>query len=84
MQVFDTSAEHAPVSVFGKKGLGSHELDSPCDIAVDNEHRVIVTDLLNHRLQAYMFYPRTFELRFVRTVEHDFDFPKGVTGGPAS
>lgn len=78
VQVFDTEDGHAPVAAFGKKGLGSSNFDSPCAIVVDRENRVIVSDLLNHRLQIFEFIPRARSLRQVRVLENSFQFPKGL------
>ena len=38
--MFDTSTGQ-PVTVFGKKGVGRKEFDSPCDVEADAENRVV-------------------------------------------
>lgn len=85
LQVFDFSGTHnKAVSSFGKKGFGRADFDTPCDVVADRDNRLVVTDLLNHRLQVLEFYPRTGELRHVRSVgmngggEAQFHFPKGL------
>lgn len=78
IQIFDTGDGHTPVHAFGAKGLGRIDFDSPCDLVVDHENRVIVSDLLNHRLQVFNFSARTRSLTHVRSVERDFHFPKGL------
>jgi len=80
VQVFDTQHPdgHKPLFAFGKKGLGPCDFDTPHDIIVDQENRVVVSDLLNHRLQILEFQPRTQTLRHVRDFQANFQFPKGL------
>lgn len=78
IQIFDTGDGHTPVHTFGNKGLGRINFDSPCDLVVDHENRVVVSDLLNHRLQVFQFVARTQSLNHVRSVENSFHFPKGL------
>lgn len=80
IQVFDTQHPdgHRAIFAFGKKGLGPFDFDAPCDLVVDQENRVIVSDLLNHRIQVLEFLPRTQSLRHVRSVSHGLNFPKGL------
>jgi DNA-binding beta-propeller fold protein YncE len=73
------------VCCFGKKGLVGGCFDSPCDICVDTENRVVVSDLLNHRVQVLEFNPRTLTLAHVQNIGQkgtgpgQFQFPKGVS-----
>merc|ERR1740121_1363928 len=73
------------VCCFGKKGLVGGCFDSPCDICVDTENRVVVSDLLNHRVQVLEFNPRTLTLTHVQNIGQkgtgpgQFQFPKGVS-----
>lgn len=90
VQVFD-AADHRPITVFGKKGAGPADFDSPGDVVADSpwKHadtttRLVVADLLNHRLQVLEFNYKTLQLRQLRTVgcrgegEGEFQFPKGL------
>lgn len=83
IQVFDTQTQEA-ITCAGSKGLGSQHFDTPCGIVADRENRVVVSDLLNHRLQVLEFHPKTGELYPCRTVgcmgsgEGQFSFPKGL------
>lgn len=83
VQVFDVEDGKA-VSVFGSKGFGVQEFDTPCDIVVDRFNRTVVSDLLNHRLQLLQFNARTHQLEHVRYVggqgsgPGQFEFPKGI------
>eukprot|EP00930_Biecheleria_cincta_P043677 TRINITY_DN29974_c0_g1_i1.p1 TRINITY_DN29974_c0_g1~~TRINITY_DN29974_c0_g1_i1.p1 ORF type:complete len:567 (+),score=112.45 TRINITY_DN29974_c0_g1_i1:195-1895(+) len=83
VQVFDAQTQEA-LTAFGSKGSGSEHFDTPCGIVADRENRVLVSDLLNHRLQVLEFHPKTCELRPLRTVgfmgsgEGQFSFPKGL------
>jgi len=83
VQVFDSHTQEA-LAAFGKKGLGMYDFDTPCGILADRENRIVVSDLLNHRLQVLEFNPRTKELKHLRSVGHigtgerEFQFPKGI------
>lgn len=83
VQVFDAATQQ-PLSSFGRKGLGMQEFDTPCGVVADRENRVVVSDLLNHRLQVLEFLPGTGELRQLFAVGHEgsgpghFLFPKGI------
>eukprot|EP00440_Ansanella_granifera_P070702 gb/GFBE01076727.1/.p1 GENE.gb/GFBE01076727.1/~~gb/GFBE01076727.1/.p1 ORF type:complete len:565 (+),score=103.31 gb/GFBE01076727.1/:1-1695(+) len=83
IQVFDSETLQA-LGAHGSKGLGSVHFDTPCGVVADRENRIVVSDLLNHRLQVLDFNPRTSEVSFVRTVgfmgtgEGQFAFPKGL------
>jgi len=84
VQVFEYETGQ-PVCAFGKNGFGSADFDTPCDIVVDRDNRVVVSDLLNHRLQVLEFNPREVTLKHVRCVGlqgfgyGQFQFPKGLT-----
>jgi len=83
LQVFDVNSKN-PLCAFGKKGPGQQEFNSPGFIVVDRENRVIVTDILNHRIQVLLFNPKAASLWHVRSVgSHgegpgEFQFPRGV------
>jgi len=87
IQVFDAAGsghEHQALYAFGKKGFSTRDFDTPCDVVVDDFDRVVVSDLLNHRLQVFQFSPRSVELTHLRSVggkgtgEGQFEFPKGL------
>ncbi|CAJ1364903.1 unnamed protein product [Effrenium voratum] len=83
VQVFDSQTQEV-LGAYGSKGLGLTNFDTPCGIVADRENKVIVSDLLNHRLQILEFHPRSQELVFLQTVGHEgsglgqFSFPKGL------
>lgn len=72
------------VSVFGKKGSGARDLNTPGYIVADREDRVIVSDMLNHRLQVLRFNRNSLQLRQERSIgcfgdsPGQFSFPRGV------
>jgi len=78
------SETHEQLHSFGKAGRGAGAFDTPCDLVVDPDNRVLVSDLLNHRIQILQFWPRSMELTHVTTFgfpgqgEGQFHFPKGV------
>lgn len=83
IQVFDINGLKA-VTSFGKKGMGPENFNSPSDVICDTDGRVLVSDLLNHRIQILQWYPRTLELVYVQSfgthgegIGH-FQFPKGM------
>jgi DNA-binding beta-propeller fold protein YncE len=84
VQVFRTDETLAPICSFGRKGFGITDFNTPCGIAVDRHNTIVVSDLLNHRLQVLDLNPRTGELHHRRTIggkgmgEGQFQFPKGV------
>ena len=44
------------MTMFGRKGNGPGQLDSPCDLAIDTKlSRILVSDTGNHRIQAFTF-----------------------------
>jgi len=83
IQCFEAETK-LPVCMFGKKGSGSKELNTPGYIVVDRDDQVIVSDTLNHRLQVLRFNRNTKQLWHVRTVgcQGDGDgqlaFPRGI------
>lgn len=83
IQVFHVK-DQQPLCSFGKKGFGLMDFDTPCDVVVDRENRVIVSDLLNHRLQVLEYLPKEGRLQYVCTVGEEgtglrqFQFPKGL------
>eukprot|EP00425_Heterocapsa_triquetra_P030167 CAMPEP_0195099096 /NCGR_PEP_ID=MMETSP0448-20130528/58067_1 /TAXON_ID=66468 /ORGANISM="Heterocapsa triquestra, Strain CCMP 448" /LENGTH=549 /DNA_ID=CAMNT_0040133921 /DNA_START=39 /DNA_END=1688 /DNA_ORIENTATION=- len=83
VQIIDGET-HERLHHFGKRGRGRLEFDTPCDVVVDQDNRVLVSDLLNHRIQMLEFSPRTMELRHIRFFgtngqgEGQFCFPKGL------
>jgi DNA-binding beta-propeller fold protein YncE len=83
IQVF-TVEDQQPVCAFGRKGLAAGSFDSPCDIRVDAENLVYVSDLLNHRVQVLEFNARTHAMKLVGTIGQkgtgpgQFQFPKGL------
>jgi len=72
------------VCMFGKKGSGSKDLNTPGYIVVDREDRVIVSDTLNHRLQVLLFNRNSLQLRHSRAIGFQgdgpgqFSFPRGI------
>lgn len=92
IQIFDMETEQA-VHQYGSKGFGANHFDMPANIAVGRNGQLIVTDLLNHRVQvlSYGFVrdPATQErqcvLANVASIGHrggaegEFQFPKGMT-----
>jgi len=83
LQVFDVGSR-APVCAFGKKGCGNQDFNTPGSIVADREGRIVVSDVLNHRLQVLVFNPKAQSLWHVRTVgcqgrgECQFQFPRGL------
>jgi len=83
VQVWDADT-HEVLGACGSKGLGPMHFDTPCGIVADRENKIVVSDLLNHRLQVLEFNPRTRELQFLHTVGCEgtgpgqFSFPKGL------
>lgn len=83
VQVFDSMTQEV-LGAYGSKGLGSSHFDMPCGIVADRENKIIVSDLLNHRLQVLEFNPRTQELAFLQSIGSEgsgpgqFSFPKGL------
>uniref|UniRef100_A0A7S0FJ51 Uncharacterized protein n=1 Tax=Pyrodinium bahamense TaxID=73915 RepID=A0A7S0FJ51_9DINO len=86
-----SAEDHTPLAFFGQKGHGPQDFDSPGDVVAEapwkhgeRELRLVVTDLLNHRLQVIKFNNKTLELSHVRSVgcrgegEGEFQFPKGL------
>lgn len=85
LQLFDICAPHtSAVNSFGKRGFGRQDFDTPCSVIADRENRIVVSDLLNHRLQVLEFNSRTGELKHMRSCgssgegEAQFQFPKGL------
>lgn len=83
VQVFDSMTQEV-LGAYGSKGLGPSHFDMPCGIVADRENKIIVSDLLNHRLQVLEFNPRTQELAFLQSIGSEgsgpgqFSFPKGL------
>mmetsp|Transcript_3944 Transcript_3944/g.6490 ORF Transcript_3944/g.6490 Transcript_3944/m.6490 type:complete len:561 (-) Transcript_3944:49-1731(-) len=83
VQVFDSMTQEV-LGAYGSKGLGPSHFDMPCGIVADRENKIIVSDLLNHRLQVLEFNPRTQELSFLQSIGSEgsgpgqFSFPKGL------
>mmetsp|Transcript_88811 Transcript_88811/g.176550 ORF Transcript_88811/g.176550 Transcript_88811/m.176550 type:complete len:578 (-) Transcript_88811:103-1836(-) len=90
VQVFDAT-DNRPITMFGKKGAGPSDFDSPGDVVADSpwKHadpttRLVVADLLNHRLQVLEFNYKSLRMRALRTVgcrgegDGEFQFPKGL------
>lgn len=85
VQVFDTVARQA-VCAYGQKGWGDEDFSTPGYVAVDRDSQVIVSDVLNHRLQILAFDARSSPptLRHVRsfgsngTGDGEFNFPRGL------
>jgi DNA-binding beta-propeller fold protein YncE len=83
IQVFAWSSRDSVCS-FGKKGSGPKDLNTPGYMVVDREDRVIVSDMLNHRLQVFNFNRNALQLRHLRTIgcqgkePGQFSFPRGV------
>jgi DNA-binding beta-propeller fold protein YncE len=83
IQVFETESKQSVCS-FGKKGSGPKDLNTPGYMIVDREDRVIISDMLNHRLQVFNFNRNALQLRHLRTVgcqgsePGQFSFPRGV------
>lgn len=67
VQVFDSMTQEV-LGAYGSKGLGPSHFDMPCGIVADRENKIIVSDLLNHRLQVLEFNPRTQELAFLQSI----------------
>jgi len=73
-----------PVCLYGKKGSGPKDLNTPGYIVVDREDQVIVTDTLNHRIQVLRFNRDEQQLRHSCTVglqgssDGQFSFPRGI------
>jgi DNA-binding beta-propeller fold protein YncE len=72
------------VCAFGKKGSGTKDLNTPGYIVADREDRIIVSDMLNHRLQVLRFNRNAFTLRHERAIgfqgsaQGQFSFPRGI------
>lgn len=83
VQVFSYASREVVCS-FGKRGCGASHFDSPGYIVVDRASCVIVSDMLNHRLQILHFNRSACALSLVRSVGSDgntpgkFRFPRGV------
>ncbi|CAE7395461.1 Trim71 [Symbiodinium pilosum] len=83
VQVWDSSTQEV-LGACGSKGLGPSHFDTPCGIVADRENKIVVSDLLNHRLQVLEFNPRTGDLQFLHSVGGEgtgpgqFSFPKGL------
>lgn len=83
IQVFDADTKELKCC-FGTKGRKEFELNTPGYIIVDRDYQVIITDILNHRLQIFSFNPRTAVLQHVRVVgekgkgQGQFLFPRGI------
>mmetsp|Transcript_12843 Transcript_12843/g.29121 ORF Transcript_12843/g.29121 Transcript_12843/m.29121 type:complete len:569 (-) Transcript_12843:65-1771(-) len=90
IQVF-RATDHMPLALYGKKGHAPADFDTPCDIVAEapwahggREVQLVVSDLLNHRLQVLEYNVKTMEFRHVRHVggrgegEGQFQFPKGM------
>jgi DNA-binding beta-propeller fold protein YncE len=83
LQVFKTDTKES-VCCFGKKGSGPKDLNTPGYIVADREDRVIVSDMLNHRLQVLSFNRNTCQLWHLRAVgcqgsePGQLSFPRGV------
>jgi len=84
IQAFDTHDNHKVVCMFGKRGFGVQDMDTPHAVCTDRDNRVVVSDVLNHRLQVMQFCPRTKTLKHIRSVgcsgsgPGEFQFPKGL------
>lgn len=84
IQVFEYATKTVACSA-GKKGVGPMMFDTPGHIIVDRSDRVIVADILNHRLQVLSFNRKNFQLSHIRTIggegrEHGrFHFPRGIS-----
>jgi sugar lactone lactonase YvrE len=84
IQCFDTQQGHEAVCMFGKRGFGGQDFDTPHAVCTDRDNRVVVSDVLNHRLQVLEFNPRTKRMRHMRSVggpgsgPGQFQFPKGL------
>jgi DNA-binding beta-propeller fold protein YncE len=83
IQAFSMDTKMA-VSMFGKKGSGPKDLNTPGYIVCDRDDRVIVSDTLNHRLQVLRFNRSNNQLCHLRSVglqgdaEGQFSFPRGI------
>jgi len=83
VQIFDSLTQEV-LGAYGSKGLGTCHFDTPCGIVADRENKIVVSDLLNHRLQVLEFNPRTRELTFLQSIGSEgsgpgqFSFPKGL------
>jgi DNA-binding beta-propeller fold protein YncE len=83
IQVFRADSKEA-VCAFGQKGYGPKDFNSPGYLVVDRDNRVIITDILNHRLHLLIFNKEELSLRHVRTIggpgtsPGKFNFPRGV------
>lgn len=58
VQIFDPRSQQV-LGAVGSKGLGPTHFDTPSGVVADRENRVVVSDLLNHRLQVLEFHPRS-------------------------
>jgi len=85
IQVFDTHQGHEAVCTFGKRGFGQTDMDTPHAVCADRDNRVVVSDVLNHRLQILEFQPRNKKFRHLCTLggpgsgPGQFQFPKGLS-----
>lgn len=83
VQIFHVETKTS-VSTFGKKGSGPKDFNTPGYIVADRDDRVIVSDMLNHRLQVLQFNRKNNQLRQLVTVgfhgekDGQFSFPRGV------
>mmetsp|Transcript_91101 Transcript_91101/g.161395 ORF Transcript_91101/g.161395 Transcript_91101/m.161395 type:complete len:607 (+) Transcript_91101:55-1875(+) len=83
LQVFEFETRKVVTSM-GKKGIGPTCFDTPGHIVVDRNDRVIVSDILNHRLQVLSFNRKNHGLSHIRTIggsgteQGRFRFPRGI------
>lgn len=68
------------LSACGSKGRGSQNFNTPGYIVCDRDQQVVISDLLNHRLQVFVFNPEFASMEHVRTVggQSTFQFPRGL------
>jgi DNA-binding beta-propeller fold protein YncE len=84
IQAFDAHQGHEPVCSFGKRGFGVQDMDTPHAVVADRDNRIVVSDVLNHRLQVLEFIPKSKIFRHVCSIggpgsgEGEFQFPKGL------
>lgn len=83
VQVFEHASRKALCS-FGRKGIGPCHFNSPGYIVASREDQVVVSDILNHRLQVLRFNRETKLLSHLETVgcqgegQKQFHFPRGI------
>lgn len=79
------SATRAVKGEFGKKGTGLKHFNSPSHVYMDRENRLYVSDVLNHRIMTYQFFPKTLSLKFICQIgkkgsnEGQLNYPRGIT-----